>query len=146
MRNKYIIKITFIALLAVFITSCSTHRLMREPNVRVELNRNDFTLSEQVSAEATTLKVLGIDWERLFNKKSADISKDGKSFTINFAKIPVIGSVFIDKTGNYALYELMQKNEGYDVVFYPQYEKVKKRYILFSKTTVKVTARLGKMK
>ena len=40
----------------------------------------------------------------------------------------------------------MNNNQGYDVVFYPQYETVKKNYVVFSKTTTKVTARLGKLK
>jgi hypothetical protein len=58
---------------------------------------------------------------------------------------------FSDKTANYSLYELMTNNPGYDVVFYPQYEtKVLKPILgigfLTKITTVKTTARLGKLK
>jgi hypothetical protein len=138
-------KVFALLLLTVFVTSCSTSRLMREPNVRVNLEKNDFTLSEQVTGEAKSLKVLGIDWKRLFKKTSGDVSRDG-SASLSMAKIPVIGSFLADRTSNYALYEMMNSNPGYDVVIYPQYEVVKKNYIIFSKTTAKVTARLGKLK
>ena len=122
---------------------------MREPNVIVELSKTDFTLSNQVSAEAVTVKVLGIDWARLFTKRTGNI-EGGNSALINFASIPVIGNVVSDKTANYALYELMKNNPNYDVVFYPQYEtKVSKPALgvgfITKITTIKTTARLGKL-
>lgn len=85
----------------------------------------------------------------MFKSKSGTVENGSES--INFANIPVIGSVMFDKTSNYALFELMSKNEGYDVVFYPQYEiKVLKPILgigfLTKITTVKTTARLGKLK
>jgi len=137
-------------LLAVTFTSCTTlNKSIREPNVRVELNKNDFNLSDQVTAEAVTVKYLSIDWSRLFNKNTGSI--DGLSKFISFASIPVVGNLMSDKTSNYALYELMTKNPGYDVIIYPQYEvKVSKPLLglgfLQKTTTVKVTARLGKLK
>ncbi len=146
--KKAFLKTLMLGMLAVAVTSCTyTHHLMKEPNVRVDLNRNDFTLSDQVSADATTTRVLGIDWKRLFKASAGDINKDGSASLVpSIANIPVIGTVVADRTANYALYELMNNNQGYDVVFYPQYETVKKNYIVFSKTTVKATARLGKLK
>lgn len=156
--TKQILKmLTFVAVIAAF-SSCTTlnHR-MREPNTRVDLNKNDFSLSDQVSAEAKTVKILGIDWRRIFTKKTGAVDGDGSSSIsaslasrISFASIPVIGNFISDKTANYSLYELMNGNPGYDVVFYPQYEtKVRKPIIgigfLFKITTVKTTARLGKL-
>jgi hypothetical protein len=135
---------------AVFLSSCtSINKSMREPNVRVELNRNDFTLSEQVTAEAQSTKIIGIDFARLFMQKTGTVT--GGSSGISLASLPVIGNVLTDKTANYALYELMSKNPGYDVIFYPQYEtKVIKPIlgigILTTITTVQTTARLGKLK
>ena len=38
---------------------------MREPDTRVELTKSDFTLSNQVSAEAKSIKIIGIDFKRL---------------------------------------------------------------------------------
>lgn len=134
---------------AIFFSGCTTiHKSMREPNVRVELNKGDFTLSGQVTAEAKSVKIIGIDWQRLFMKKTGGV--EGGAAGINLANLPVIGNVVSDKTSNYALYELMNTNPGYDVIFYPQYEtKVVKPIIgigFFSKTTtVKTTARLGKL-
>jgi len=144
----------FIALLVVVIAfaSCSsTKQTMRDANARVELQKSDFTFSEQVSAEATTTKVFGIDLARLFVKNTGTIETGAAAaMAINIASIPVVGNVLGDKTCNYALYELMQKHPGYDVVFYPQYEtKVVKPIgigFLLKTTTVKVKSRLGKLK
>jgi hypothetical protein len=134
---------------SIYLSSCTTiNKSMREANVRVELNKNDFTLSDQFSAEAKSTKILGIDFARLFLKKTGNSS--GGSGALNLASIPVIGTVVVDRTSNYALYDIMTNNPGYDVVFYPQYEtKVVRPLILgflYSTTTVKATARLGKLK
>jgi len=142
-------KILIIATLVVAFTSCTTlNHTMREPDTRVNLNKSDFTLSEQVSATATSVKVVGIDWARIFTKKTGVVDGKGSS-TISLVSIPVIGNIVSDKTANYSLYELMYGNAGYDVVFYPQYETKIFRPVLgigfFTKiTTVKTTARLGK--
>jgi len=82
-------------------------------------------------------------------KKTGDIVSGAPA--INMANIPVVGTMLLDRTANYALYELMLNNPGYDVIFYPQYETKIVRPILgigfFTKiTTVKATARLGKLK
>jgi hypothetical protein len=137
----------FASLLA---TSCTTvNKSMREPNVRVELERDDFTLSEQVSAEASSKKIIGIDFQRLFKKNTGTV--EGGAALINFASLPIIGNVLVDPTANYALYTLMSNNPGYDVIFYPQYETTVEKPVLglgfiLTKTTVKTTARLGKLK
>ena len=129
-------------------TSCSSlNQTMREPSSLVKFTKSDFSLSNQVTAEARTVTVFGIDWTRLFSKKMGNI--DGSS-SINAANIPVIGSLVSDRTKNYALYNLMSQNKGYDVVFYPQYEtKVQKPALgigfIAKITTVKTTARLGKL-
>ncbi|MCC5945161.1 MAG: hypothetical protein JJT94_09500 [Bernardetiaceae bacterium] len=121
---------------------------MKEPNLRVEFYKADFSLSPQVSAEATATTILGIDFERLFMKQTAN-SEVGSS-GISLATLPVIGNVLGDKTSGYALYELLNSNQGYDVIFYPQYETKVVRPLLglgflMKTTTVKTTARLGKL-
>ncbi len=132
------------------ISSCTSyHKTMREPNVRVELTKNDFVLSEQVKAEASSTRIIGIDFARIFKQKTGSIS--GGSNSISLSSIPVIGSFVVDPTSNYALYDLMQNNPGYDVVFYPQFETKVVKPILgigFITTTTKVVvqARLGKLK
>lgn len=125
----------------LLLSSCKTTSYsMREPNVRVELNRGDFVLSEQFTADASRTTIFGIDFKRLFNKQSAFVG----------SSIPVMGVTMTGATSSYALYDLMKGNPGYDVVFYPQYEvKVKKPLglgIIVRKTNVKVTARLGQFR
>lgn len=134
---------------AVFTNCTSLNHTMRETNTRVNLTKNDFVLSDQVSAEAKSVKVLGIDWGRLFLNKTGGL-EGGDSSIISGANIPVIGNLLGDCTSNYALFELMAANPGYDVVFYPQYEtKVFKPILgigfLTKITNVKTTARLGKL-
>ncbi len=121
---------------------------MREPNTRLELTKSDFSLSDQVSAEATSTKILGIDFARIFTKKTGMVNGDASA--ISLASIPVVGNFVSEKTANYALYNLMSGNPGYDVVVYPQYEtKVFKPVVgvgfIVTITTVKTTARLGKL-
>ncbi len=132
------------ALLMVFsillLSSCKTSSIaMREPNVRVELNRDDFVLSEQFSAEVSRTAIFGIDFSRLFRKKVGSITN-----------VSVIGKVLKGKTSNYALYKLMEKHPGYDVVFYPQYEITRFNPLglglIYQKSTVKVTTRLGQFR
>jgi hypothetical protein len=140
-----------ILIASTLFTSCTTlNQTMKDPNARVELTKNDFTLSNQVSAEATSTKIIGVDWSRLFMKKTGNIESSGAAM-LSLANIPVVGNVLSDKTSNYALYEIMNANPGYDVVFYPSYEtKVVKPILgigfLTTITTVKATARLGKLK
>jgi ABC-type molybdate transport system substrate-binding protein len=145
--------LAFIALLATLISSCTTiNKSMREPNNRVQFSKSDFTLSDQLTAEANTTRVFGIDFARIFTKKTGNIEAGGSfSSLINLASLPVVGGfVSGDKTVNYSLYEMMNANPGYDVVFYPTYEiKVVKPIIgigfILKTTHVKSTARLGKL-
>ena len=120
---------------------------MREPNVLVELNKQDFNLSNQYSAVSSSTTVFGIDFKRLFNRKSASVEN---SSGISFASVPVVGMVMRGRVSSFALYDLMLENPGYDVVFYPQYEvnvlKPLGLGIIYRKTKVKVTARLGQLK
>ena len=129
---------------ALFMTSCHTYRhSMKEPNAYVEYHADDFTLSDAVTGEATVTRVIGIDWVHLFGTK--EIGESASVGTI----IPYVGMAIPDGA-NYALYKLMQKNPGYDVVIYPQVESHRYAPVLgtdiYSKTTYKVTARLGKLK
>ena len=145
--------VMFVALIASF-SSCTTmNHSMRQPNTLVNLNKSYFTLSEQVTAEATCTKILNIDFERLFTKRTGVVEGGGVGIGasgISLAMIPVFGNFIADKTVNYSLFNMMKDNPGYDVVFYPQYEtKVFKPILgigfITKITTVKSTARLGKM-
>ena len=148
MKKTMIKMVMFVAVMAAFSSCTSLNHSMREPNTRVNLDKSDFSLSEQVIAEATCTKIFGIDFTRLFTQKTGVI--EGGSASINLASIPVVGNFIADKTANYSLYNLMKENPGYDVIFYPQCEtKVIKPIIgigfITKITTVKTTARLGKL-
>ena len=140
----------FVAVVAA-LTSCTTlNHSMKAPNTLVNLEKSDFALSEQLSAEATSTKIFGIDFARIFKSKTGVVEGAGGAGSISLASIPVIGNFVGDKTANYSLYNLMEANPGYDVVFYPQYEtRVIKPVLgigfITKITTVKTTARLGKL-
>ena len=148
--RKTMIKMAMLVVVLATFASCTTlNHSMREPNTRVNFTKSDFSLSEQVSAEDKTVKILGIDFERLFKKETGVV--DNGASSISLANMPVIGNVLYDKTSNYALYNLMFTNPGYDVIFYPQYEtKISKPVLglgfIVKITKVKTTARLGKLK
>lgn len=149
MKKLLLKSFLIIGTVVVTFTSCTTvNKNMREPNSRVNFNKSDFALSDQVTAEAQTTKYFGIDFSRLFLKNTGNI--EGGAGAISLSSIPVVGNLVGDKTTNYSLYQLMVNNPGYDVVFYPQYEiKVVKPILglgfLTKVITVKTTARLGKL-
>jgi hypothetical protein len=148
MKLKFLLQLTSVLLIGI-LSSCTTmNHSMREPNTRVDFQKEDFTLSEQVSAQASSTKIIGIDFARIFTSKTGTLG--GGAIGISLASIPVLGNYAFDRTTNYSLYELMKANPGYDVVFYPQYEtKIVKPILgigfITKKTTVKTTARLGKL-
>jgi spermidine/putrescine-binding protein len=152
MKKNFLKTFLITGIVIATLSSCTTfNHSMREPNTRVNLNKSDFTLSDQVTASATSTKIFFIDFERLFTKKTGVVEHDAPATNINitYANIPVVGNLISDKTANYSLYELMTSNPGYDVVFYPQYETKIVRPVgigfIVKVTTVKTTARLGKL-
>jgi len=121
----------------LFATSCSSSfKSMREPNVRFELTGHDYVLSDEaVSGEATVVYVFGIDWAHLFGGETADFNA------------PIFGlSEILKGAESYAIYDLMQKNPGYDFVMYPQVSKTSKGFpVIYKKVNVEVKARMGKL-
>ncbi len=140
---KDILPLCFCAIIAF--TSCtSIHKTTKQPHSKVEINMNDFNLSEQKTAKATSVTIVGIDFERLFMQKTGD-------FGSSAASIPIVGQYLADKTSSYAMYNLLDENDGGDFVFYPQMEKKTQCPIigicaLTRITTVKVKARVGTFK
>jgi len=145
MINKFMLPV-FAGVAMLSAASCTNVKhTMREPNAIVKLTREDFALSPQVSASAKTVTVFGIDFPRLFRKEEGSI---GGGFSA--ASVPLIGNYISDRTANYALYNMMRNNPGYDVAFYPQYESKVQRPVLGLGFIVKIsevnaTARLGKL-
>lgn len=162
-------KVSYLAVLFIgtLLSSCSISNLsMKQPDNHIEFYKGDFDYSPQVSGEATSVRVLMVDWARLFNRKTGEVTgenlgtqtqitsvnvvaqfvADGFAGVFN-AIIPVIGDFGKERVNQFALYEMMKNNPGYDLVLYPQYET--KKFIIplfYSKTKVRATARLGKIK
>lgn len=140
-------KLTLVLVCAIAcfcMSSCNTYKhSMREPNAHIEFYANDFELSDAFTGEATVTKILGLDFARLFG--ATEIGETPAFGTV----IPYLG-ISLPSESSYALYDLMKKHPGYDVVVYPQVESYRNAPILgtdlYSKTTYKVTARLGKLK
>ena len=143
--NIYFMKnFLFFFIACLILTSCSmTSKTMKEPFSKIELERDDFTLSGQKTAKATSVRIVGIDFARLFNQRVGN--------PLPVPSIPIIGSAIYDPTSSYAMYNVMDANPGHDFIFYPQYETKTTCPILGlcfinSITTVEVTTRLGKFK
>lgn len=141
-------KTTLLGLIcAIGLASCTLNtKMMREPNAHMEWKKDDFTYSAQVTGEATSVKIVGIDWARLFKKEVGNTQGGVAS-----SSIPIIGPIldkFLgDKTVSYAMFDMMDKNQGYDVILYPSIDVRKKGIPFFYTTTkAKVTARLAKLK
>ena len=64
-------KLLSIFIITILLSSCTTiNKTIKQPFSGVEIKMSDFSLSEQQSARATSVTILGIDFERLFIKKS----------------------------------------------------------------------------
>jgi len=125
--------------------SCTTvNKSIKQPHDYVEINMDDFSLSEQESAKATSVTVVGIDFARLFLKK---MGSDGRQSV----SLPIIGQYLADRTTSYAMYDLLKNNDDADFIFYPQVEKktfcpVLGICFINKITTVTVKARTGTFK
>lgn len=148
MRRLFYLSLIFLAL-----SSCRvSDYAMRSPHYRIDFRGDDFDFSEQVVAEASSTRVLMVDWNRLFKWDGGSARSDrfgdnfdnkqfyggvGLSTAVNLASessanpalglfsipnIPVIGNNQKGRMSAYALYNLMSENPGYDFVIYPQFE------------------------
>lgn len=137
-------KLLFIVGLVVTISSCTTiNKSIKQPFSSVDIRMDDFELTEQKTANATSITFVGIDFHRLFIKQM------GPGSTVSF--IPVLGQYLVDATTSYAMYNLLEENDGFDFIFYPQIEKKTTCPILGiclinRVSTVEVKAKLGTFK
>ena len=132
-----------IAVCSAIMMSCSTStRSMKEARDIIEFKADDFEFSDQVTGEATQVKIVGIDFARLFSKKYGEITAPS-----GVISLPIVGNYLNGMVNLYALYNIYQDNPGYDIILYPTYESKKTGIpVIFVTTKVKVTARLGKLK
>lgn len=136
---KRIISIASLVAVTLSFSACSTYVKtvsQTTPDLRVTLD--EFEISDQLTAEGTVVTIFGIDWEHLFTIESG---------SYGWAPMVFGGQVNSPAKG-LAIYNLIKENPGYDVVIYPQFDIVKKSPIgiVYHEETVRVTARLGKLK
>ena len=130
-----------IAVMAILMSGCmSTQMTVSRSIPEIQLKPEHLDITQQLEATAVTVRVFGIDWERLFSSRSAAIR--GSVYT----PMPIV-----DKTDEYAIYSLLKQNEGYDMVLYPQFTRVVRKPFLglgaiYQVTEVKVIARMAKLK
>ncbi len=140
-------KILYLLFFTLIISSCTTiHKTTRQPSNIIQLQYADFDLSEQQTAKATSVTILGIDFARLFLRKTGAYES-----AISASSIPILGQYLADQTTSYALYRLIDENDGADFVFYPQIEKkttcpVLGLCLINKITDVEVKAKLGTFK
>jgi hypothetical protein len=77
---KRLVLYGFVMLTISLSTSCTTTRnSSHEGNYALQFNRKDFEFSDVVTGTAKEVKVLGIDWKRLFNRKETVLKADGQT-------------------------------------------------------------------
>ena len=139
MKTKRLLLLLGVA--ALMCTSCMTTKLdITGSTPLVNLDPDDLEITEQVEATAVCVRVFGVDWDRLFSSSEAVVKGSVYSGLLNF-----------DNTEFYAIYNLLKKNPGYDMVLYPQFHKVNRKPVLglgliYQETEVKVTARMARLK
>jgi hypothetical protein len=140
---KHLKFLPLVIIVVMTLSSCSSlSRSMREPLVRFDLNANDMELSDPVTGTATSVRILGIDWERLFSNSYASTGVYVIGDIMNSAFSVVPGSK------EFAIYDMIEKNPGWDFVVYPQYHTDTYHVLglLYSRSTTTVTARMGRLK
>ena len=137
---KRIIPVILLAA-ALVATGCSSaYRSARQPSILVELNSSDYELSEPVTGTAHVTRVLGINFENIFNSHLGDASS-----AVVGTSLDSFGLLSASDKAC-AIYDLLEKNPGWDFVVYPQFIITGKDYLVYSDTDIIVTARLGRLK
>lgn len=133
---KYI-QLVVIGSAALLLASCSSMKTMIEPEAYIRYDKEEFDYTDQVMGEATSVKILMVDWKRLFSTQTGKVSSASSSIS---------GLLPGNKLEGYALHNLISSNPGYDIIVYPQYEVSKKAPglgIFYQKNHAKATARMA---
>lgn len=138
---KKVLFLLVATVIAMSFGSCvSTHSSIASTMPEIQLKPEHLEVTAPMEATAVTTRIIGVDWERLFSKRTATIRGTVYSSIVSF-----------DKTDEYAIFNLLRQNEGYDMVLYPKFERVERKPVLgigmiYSVTEVKVSARMAKLK
>ena len=139
-------------IVTVFLMSSCT--MVSHSIVTPEINLSDLDISDEVWGQAKSVKILGLDYNRMFKRKI-----ETATIGMGTTGIPIITSKFNPKTSgqsagltiidteNLALQDLLNKNKEYDILIAPKFSKTIEGFWPFYWTeTVMVKARIGKIK
>jgi hypothetical protein len=144
--KKVLKSIFLVAFVALLLGSCSsTLSTINQPDSPVEFKATDFKFSDRVSIEVTINKgYLGFFGDNEYKNTQGEIVKAGSADGL-LGMIPIIGDVASDKDKGFAIYEMLKKYPGYDVILYPSYT-IKSEGVFPCTKTIKMSAKLGKLK
>ena len=139
-------------IVTVFLMSGCT--MVSHSIVTPEINLSDLDISDEVWAQAKSVKILGFDFNRMFKRKI-----ETATIGMGTTGIPIITSRFDPKTStqlagltiidteNLALQDLLNKNKEYDILIAPKFSKtIEGFWPIYWTETVMVKARIGKIK
>ena len=139
-------------IVTVFLMSSCT--MVSHSIVTPEINLSDLDISDEVWGQAKSVKILGLDYNRMFKRKI-----ETATIGMGTTGIPIITSKFnpetsVQSTGltiidteNLALQDLLNKNKEYDILIAPKFSKtIEGFWPLYWTETVIVKARIGKIK
>ena len=146
-------KIITLFLITIFIlmSGCT---MVSHSIVTPEIQLKDLDISDEVWGQAKSVKILGIDFDRMFKRKieTATIGMASTSIPIITSKFdPVTATqstgLIIVNTENLALQDLLNKNKEYDVLIAPKFSKtIEGFWPIYWTETVMVKAHIGKIK
>ena len=139
-------------IVTVFLMSSCT--MVSHSIVTPEINLSDLDISDEVWGQAKSVKILGLDYNRMFKRKI-----ETATIGMGTTGIPIITSKFNPKTSgqsagltiidteNLALQDLLNKNKEYDILIAPKFSKtIEGFWPIYWTETVMVKARIGKIK
>jgi len=145
-------KITlFLITIFILMSGCT---MISHSIVTPEIQLKDLDISDEVWGQAKSVKILGIDFDRMFKRKieTATIGMASTSIPIITSKFdPVTATqstgLTIVNTENLALQDLLNKNKEYDVLIAPKFSKtIEGFWPIYWTETVMVKAHIGKIK
>jgi len=141
----------FLITIFILISGCT---MVSHSIVTPEIQLKDLEISDEVWGQAKSVKILGIDFDRMFKRKieTATIGMASTSIPIITSKFdPVTATqstgLTIVNTENLALQDLLNKNKEYDVLIAPKFSKtIEGFWPIYWTETVMVKAHIGKIK
>ena len=133
----------FLALIICFMLShCTTvTHSISTPTIYLK----DLDITDEVWGQAKSVKILGIDYNRVLKRKVEGATIGGSANDMNV--ITQTPSLTLYNTESLALQNLLKKNTEYDVIISPKFSKtIDGFWPIYWTETVMVKARIGKIK